>query len=558
MRIATARRRRPVPALLGVAASVPRILAAFRCAFSLATVAVAALAPATAARAYSEEAIRDAGALLKQTDARFKSGEVLPPDVALARYNLLDMRYKAGRLPRGEFCRAAKAELSAVANAFEDAAAAAGAKQKWLDAIAGMNRSRAMCREAGAAADTLLFGVKPLVYSQALEKTAREFAEEASERFGSGEVAEIDVAQARYDLLALKFAGERIPRAAYCQTGVPGLLAIAAGAAEEARVGQRTTQDVIAAKRRFYGAKAACAGALRGDPKAALALRRSAAGHLAGRRFDAAIADFTALIRVSPQDMDALDGRGRAYAGKQDYDRAIADFDAEIKLDPGNADALGARADSLYRKADFAGAIAGYSALMKLLPNYAAYINRGNAYLVRKEFDRAIADYCEALEHGPTEDIFFRFGPMKDVLASRAYAYANTRDPGRAIADYTELLKIDGNNADAFNGRCWERALSGQFQDALSDCDQSLRLRAGDANTLDSRGFVHLMLGQLDEAVADYDAALTAEPNLAAALYGRGLARTRKGDEAGGAADAAAATALDPAIAEKFAAYGAR
>jgi tetratricopeptide (TPR) repeat protein len=56
-------------------------------------------------------------------------------------------------------------------------------------------------------------------------------------------------------------------------------------------------------------------------------------------------------------------------------------------------------------------------------------------------------------------------------------------------------------SADAYNGRCWARALAGRDLDqALADCDGSLRLSPDDANGLNSRGLVQRKLGAFDRA----------------------------------------------------------
>jgi hypothetical protein len=219
---------------------------------------IASLALQTPARAYSDEAVQDADTLLRQTRARFVVGEVYASDLALAHYNLLDMKHQAGQLSQAGFCRAAKADLSIVAQAYEEPKDQPGAKRTWLDAIAGMTASRDKCQQSIAATETLAFGSGEPVYSDAAEKAARDAVAATSQRFSVGEVTQTDVAQAQYDLIALEYAGKRISRAAYCQTGVPNLLAITAGIESEAAVGQRTTEDVIIAKRQLYRVKAAC------------------------------------------------------------------------------------------------------------------------------------------------------------------------------------------------------------------------------------------------------------------------------------------------------------
>src|SRR5215467_2582742 len=176
------------------------------------------------------------------------------------------------------------------------------------------------------------------------------------------------------------------------------------------------------------------------------------------------------------------------------------------------------------------------------------YRNRGYAWRYKGDFDRAIADYDQAIGFDP-----------KDALAynNRGNAWGAKDDLDRAVADYDQAIGINPKFVAPYQNRCLARAIAGRnLPQALSDCDQALGLRPNDANTMDSRGFVYLRLGRLDDAIVEYDAALKLAPKAATSLFGRGIAKQRNGDTAGGDADMAAAKAIDASIAEKFANYG--
>jgi tetratricopeptide (TPR) repeat protein len=177
-----------------------------------------------------------------------------------------------------------------------------------------------------------------------------------------------------------------------------------------------------------------------------------------------------------------------------------------------------------------------------------AHNNRGLGYRNKGDFDRAFADFGEAIALDPTYTV---------ALYNRGNAYDDKGDHVHAIADYDAAIRLDPTSADAFTGRCAARAeAGGDLQQALADCNQSLNLRANDAAALDSRGFTYLRLGQFDSAIADYNAALKVNPKLASALYGRGLAKQKKGDSAGGQVDMASANLIQTDIADEFAGYG--
>src|SRR5258705_5132973 len=73
-----------------------------------------------------------------------------------------------------------------------------------------------------------------------------------------------------------------------------------------------------------------------------------------------------------------------------------------------------------------------------------AFFNRGLAYSRKGDTDRAIADYSEAIRLNPKH--------AKSYLG-RGSAYLRKADWDRAIADYTEAIRLDPKNAPAYISR---------------------------------------------------------------------------------------------------------
>jgi tetratricopeptide (TPR) repeat protein len=210
------------------------------------------------------------------------------------------------------------------------------------------------------------------------------------------------------------------------------------------------------------------------------------------------------------------------------------------------AEAFNNRGVGYRLKGDYDRAIADYNQAIKLNAKFAiAYNNRGVAYDKNGEYDRAIPDYDQAIKLKPSAEGYFNRGNAQ--LGKGHY--------DRAIDDYNQAIKLKADFAPAFDNRCWARAVVGILKQALADCNQALRLMPNNAATLDSRAFIFLKMTHFDAAVSDYDAALRIDPKLAFAFYGRGLARLKNGDPSG-EADIAAAKALQADIAEEYARYG--
>jgi tetratricopeptide (TPR) repeat protein len=156
-------------------------------------------------------------------------------------------------------------------------------------------------------------------------------------------------------------------------------------------------------------------------------------------------------------------------------------------------------------------------------------------------------------------------GQPKAVTATgyfmRANIYLSLRDYDRAIADYTQALDLLPNEPLLLNNRCWARALQGRdLEDALADCGELVRRQPNWATAHDTRGFVLLRLGRLDEAIGEFDVSLNANPSpnalQASSLYARGVAEERKGDAADGDLDMQMAESIFANIAQQFASYG--
>jgi tetratricopeptide (TPR) repeat protein len=145
---------------------------------------------------------------------------------------------------------------------------------------------------------------------------------------------------------------------------------------------------------------------------------------------------------------------------------------------------------------------------------------------------------------------------LAGLYSNRGLELQKTGQFDRALADYNEAIRLDPKYDSAINRRCYLRSIIGQLQLALADCNVALRLSPENAASLETRGITFLKLGYLEQSIADFNAALRINPNLAESLYGRGLAKQKKGDSIGGDADVAAAKALTADIAEQFAKLG--
>jgi tetratricopeptide (TPR) repeat protein len=145
--------------------------------------------------------------------------------------------------------------------------------------------------------------------------------------------------------------------------------------------------------------------------------------------YDKAIADFNQAIRLKPNFPDAFFNRGSAYGKKGDKNNAKADYAQALRLRPDLAEVYHERGS---RHGVSRGAIAYYDKAITLDSNFAqAYYYRGNVYGQNDDYDKAIADYSQAIKLG------------LEIYTRRGDAYLEKGDLDKAIADFDEAIRLN-------------------------------------------------------------------------------------------------------------------
>lgn len=135
------------------------------------------------------------------------------------------------------------------------------------------------------------------------------------------------------------------------------------------------------------------------------------------------------------------------YERAKQYDRAIAYLTAAIEVNPRFAPAYFGRSALHADRKDYVSAVSDLTELLKLEPrNYSARFNRALYLEILRKWDAAIADYSLAV--APDTD-YSRHGSSKEECMAHAFHYRgrvyqwHKKDYERAVADYTEALRLD-------------------------------------------------------------------------------------------------------------------
>jgi lipoprotein NlpI len=153
-----------------------------------------------------------------------------------------------------------------------------------------------------------------------------------------------------------------------------------------------------------------------------------------------------------------------------------------------------------------------------------AYLDRGNAYQDKSEYDRAIQDYCEAIHLKPQFEL---------AIYDRANAYGSKGEYDHAIADYDQVIELapEGDHVYfAYYGRGYAFSAKGEYDHAIKDYDQAIRLNPDSANAFIVRGIANFLGANPALAVIDLRRSSELNPKIAYSLLWLHLARARLGE----------------------------
>jgi tetratricopeptide (TPR) repeat protein len=141
----------------------------------------------------------------------------------------------------------------------------------------------------------------------------------------------------------------------------------------------------------------------------------------------------------------------------------------------------------------------------------------------------------------------------KEAYNNRGNAYVHKGEWDKAIAEYTRMLEINPDYAWAYNNRGGAYLCKGEYDKAIEDCTKAIRLKPDFAEFYCNLGEVYLRKGKhdniaadFDNAIIDFDKALELKPRLAEAYCYRGEAYSGKGDWNKAIADWETALGIDP------------
>ncbi|MCW3099759.1 MAG: peptidase caspase catalytic subunit p20 [Chthonomonadaceae bacterium] len=158
--------------------------------------------------------------------------------------------------------------------------------------------------------------------------------------------------------------------------------------------------------------------------------------------------------------------RGLAYRNMGDYTDAVPDFTQALALNPKNWNAYEVRAFCYTELLDYDRAIADYTVAIGHDAHPGTVFERGQAYLKKKEYPKALADLNRSLSVRPN------FAPGYRL---RAETYVGMKEFDQAAKDEEAALRLD-NSAAGRGGLGWYQYLAGKLPEAIQNSQMAVKM----------------------------------------------------------------------------------
>ena len=151
-----------------------------------------------------------------------------------------------------------------------------------------------------------------------------------------------------------------------------------------------------------------------------------------------------------------------------------------------------------------------------------ALMNEGNALISNGKADAALAKYNEALK-------FAENGEDPEVFFNRGIAYKVMGEIDKAAAEYERALEVTPKYAEALNNLGNIRKDQKQYDEAIRCLELSIEVFPDNPNTYNNLGTVFAMKGNFNKAAVYFTKAVRLQPSYIDARQNLGLAYQQQG-----------------------------
>ena len=142
-----------------------------------------------------------------------------------------------------------------------------------------------------------------------------------------------------------------------------------------------------------------------------------------------------------------------------------------------------------------------------------AYNNRGHAFYINGQLDRAIDDFNQAIRLDPISS---------KAYLNRGAAFVDKGQLDRANADFDKAIELNPSYSQAYNAKGSLFGMSGYPEKAIEQFSKAIEIDPAYSAAYGNRGAVYLLIGQNNRALEDIDKAIQLDPYYALNYLARG------------------------------------
>jgi tetratricopeptide (TPR) repeat protein len=198
------------------------------------------------------------------------------------------------------------------------------------------------------------------------------------------------------------------------------------------------------------------------------------------------------------------------------------------------------------------------------------YCERGEVYCLQKEYEKAIADFEQAIllnsdapePYLKRADVYVKTRNWEKVITDltevirldrrnvagyigRAMAYCERKEWAKGLVDFTEAIRLDGSDPLAYYGRAGLYFETKEWEKAIADSTQVIRLGGRKAESHLLRAYAYSERKEWEKAIADFTEVIRLDGSNAHAYRGRARAYSEVGKDNQSEADRRQAEALE-------------
>ncbi len=146
---------------------------------------------------------------------------------------------------------------------------------------------------------------------------------------------------------------------------------------------------------------------------------------------------------------------------------------------------------------------------------------QGNFLMMLGQIDKAIEAYSHAIKLNPNNAAAYN---------NRGLAYIKHSEFDRAIADFNTTIELRPDLVAAYYNRGGAYYEKREYVRAIEDCNRAIRLKPDHPEPYNNRGMAYVKQKEYDRAIEDYNRAIDRKPHDADIYNNRGMAYGGKGE----------------------------